>query len=318
MLGRLNPKYLLGGEMQIQFNRSEKAILHEICEKTKLDLDKAAAGILKIVNSAMAKILRIVSVERGSDPRDFTLIAFGGAGPMHGYALAEELTIDRMIIPQNPGLFSAHGMLSADFKTQLAKPIIRLIDEIDAKNVEIAFQRLESNGRNILEKQRVPRAKIRFIRLVDLRYSGQSYELTVPTSTPCNTDALYATADRFHEKHKAIYGYAVEHEPLEVVNLKLIAIGLTDKPKLRTTRLHDASPLSQALIGQRSVFFEYEDDFIETPIFDRRKLKAGNRINGPAVVEQYDATTIIPPNWITSVDRFENLLISRKGDSSCL
>ncbi|MGC9345188.1 MAG: hydantoinase/oxoprolinase family protein [Candidatus Bathyarchaeales archaeon] len=313
VLGRLNPKYMLGGKMKIHPKLSEKAILNEICEEIRLDLTEAAAGIIKITNSAMAKILRIVSVERGHDPRDFVLMCFGGAGPMHGCALAEELNIIKIIVPHNPGLFSANGLLAADFKNNLVKAVMKLIDEVDVKKVEAAFRKLEFKGARLLEKQHVPKANMHFIRQMDLRYFGQSYELTIPTSTPFTEDVLRQTVESFHKKHTAIYGYAVKEEPVELVNVKLTAVGLVEKPKLKERPLHREKPSKEALMAKRKVFFEKYNDYINTPIYRREKLKAGNIINGSAVIEQYDTTTVVYPNWTASVDRFENIVLSIKN-----
>ncbi|MDH5732293.1 MAG: hydantoinase/oxoprolinase family protein [Candidatus Bathyarchaeota archaeon] len=316
VLGRLNPKYVLGGEMRIYPKLSEKAILENICEKTQIGLTEAAAGIIKITNSAMAKILRIVSVERGHDPRTFVLMCFGGAGPMHGCALAEELGIGEIVVPCNPGLFSAYGLLAADFRNSFVKPIMKLMDEVEVKKVENAVRKLEFKGLKLLERQRVQKVNMRFIRQVDLRYFGQSYELTIPVSTPFNKEALYQTVENFHKKHQAVYGYAVKDEPVELVNVRLVAVGLVQKPNLKERPLHREEPLKETVIAEREVFFKQDNDYIQTPIYRREKLKAVNMINGPAVIEQYDATTVVYPNWTASIDNFGNIVLSiKKGEN---
>ena len=316
VLGRLDPKYLLGGEMRIYPRLSSKAIAEEICGKIRLELTEAASGIIKIANSAMAKILRIVSVERGHDPRDFTLMCFGGAGPMHGCALAEELGISEIIVPPSPGLFSAHGLLVADFRNNLARAIMKLTEKVEANKVEAIFQKLESQGIKLLEKQHVPKENMHSIRQMDLRYLGQSYELTIPTSQPFTQGILHKTVERFHRKHEAVYGYAVKDEPVELVNVKLIAVGIIEKPRLRKKPLHGEKPRKQAVIAKRKVFFEQDSGYVETLVYGRERLKAGNVIVGPAVVEQYDATTVVHPDWTASIDKFENIVLSmKKGDN---
>ena len=312
VLGRLNPKYMLGGEMEIYPRLAEAAISKEICRKTGLELTEAAAGIVRIANSAMAKILRIVSVERGHDPRDFVLMCFGGAGPMHGCALAEELEITKIIVPNNPGLFSAYGLLAADFKNTFVNAVMRLTDDVDVDKVEATFRRLELQGTRLLEKQRVPKVHMYFVRQMDLRYLGQSYELTIPTSKPLTKEVLRQTVESFHKKHETVYGYAVEGEPVELVNVKLIAVGDVEKPRLQGSPLHGEEPSREALTTKRKVFFEKNNDYIETPIYRRERLKTGNVINGSAVIEQYDATTIVYPEWTASVDRFGNIAILKK------
>ncbi|MCW3977779.1 MAG: hydantoinase/oxoprolinase family protein [Candidatus Bathyarchaeota archaeon] len=312
VLGRLNPEYLLEGNMKVHPNLSEKAILKEVCEKAPLKLVEAAGGIIEIANSAMAKILRIVSVERGYDPRNFVLICFGGAGPMHGCALAEELNLAKIVVPPNPGLFSALGLLAADFRHNSAKAIMKLIDEIKAKELEATFQKLAARGAKLLTTQRVPKENMRFAREVDLRYVGQSYELTIPTSTPFTEDILRQTVGGFHMKHMATYGYAVRDEPVELVNLRLAATGLVEKPKLKAKPLRREKPSKEAIIAKRRVFFERKAEYTSTPIYARKKLKAGDIISGPAVVEQYDATTVVYPDWVAEIDGFENMILSIK------
>jgi len=315
VLGRLNPEYLLGGDMKIHPDLSEKAISKEVCEKIPLELAEAAAGIIRITNSAMAKILRIVSVERGYDPRDFVLVCFGGAGPMHGCALAEELSLTKIVVPHNPGLFSARGLLTADFKYNFVRAIMKLMDEIEVKEVETVFQEFAIKGAKLLEKQRVPKANMRFFSQMDLRYLGQSYELTIPTSAPFTEDVLRQTVENFHKKHTATYGYAVRDEPVELVNVRLMATGLVEKPKLKGRPLQREKPLKEAIIAKRKVFFEQNAEYISTPIYIRKKLKAGNSIHGPAVIEQYDATTVVNPNWVAEIGRFGNIILSTKtGD----
>lgn len=316
VLGRLNPRYMLGGEMPIYAKLSEKAILKEVCGKIRLEPTEAAAGIVKIVNSAMAKVLRIVSVERGHDPRDFALMCFGGAGPMHACALAEELNIPKIIVPPNPGLFSAYGLLTADFKSSFVNAVMKLMNRADAKEVEKFFQKLELKGTRILEKQRVSEANMRFVRQLDLRYFGQSYELTVPAIAPFTDNALRRAVESFHKKHETVYGYAVRDEPVEIVNVRLIAVGLVEKPRLKEQPLHSKKPPKEAIMARRKVFFEQHDDHVKTPIYRREKLKHENAVEGPAVIEQYDATTVVYPRWKASVDKFENLVLSTKNGGS--
>jgi len=310
VLGRLSPKYLLGGKMKIYPKLAEKAIQRKICEKIQLGLTETAAGIIKIANSAMAKILRVVSLERGHDPRDFVLMCFGGAGPMHGCTLAEELKITKIIVPHDPGLFSAHGLLAADYRSNFVKAIMKLIDEINLKTAEAVFQQLELQGAKLLEKQHIPKANMHFIRQMDLRYFGQSYELAISTPGPFTQKALNQAIRSFHEKHNAVYGYAVREEPVELVNVKITAVGFVHKPKLKGQPLYHEKPTKKALIAKRKVFFDQNNDFIETPIFKRRSLKAGNMINGPAIIEQYDATTVVYRDWMASVDKFGNIALS--------
>jgi N-methylhydantoinase A len=309
LLGRLNPNYLLGGKMEIYPKLSEKAVLEELCGKIRLELTEAAAGIVKIANSAMAKILRIISLERGHDPRDFVLMSFGGAGPMHACALAEELRIGEIIIPYNPGLFSAYGLLSADFRKNFIKAIMKKATEVDSNKVEDVLKNLELQGAKSLEKQQVLGPKMRFLRQMDMRYCGQSYELTIPASKPFTEEVLHRTVESFHEKHRAIHGYAVKEEPVELVNAKVVAVGFVDKPRFKKQVLQGEEPSSDALTTRRDVFFEQDNSFVETLVFSRQKLRAGNVIEGPAIVEHYDSTTVVYPGWTASVDEIGNVIL---------
>ncbi len=309
VLGRLNPHYLLGGRMEIFPRLSEKAILEEICGKIRLKLTEAAAGIVKIANSAMSKILRIVSLERGHDPRDFVLMSFGGAGPMHACALAEELQIEEIIVPYSPGLFSAYGLLSADFRNNFAKTIMESTTEVDIKKVEGIFKDLEVQGGISLEKQQVSKSRMRFVRQMDMRYFGQSYELTIPTSRPLTEEVLNGIVEGFHSKHKAIYGYAVKEETVELVSAKVMAVGIVSKPTLKKQVLQGEDPSLEALTARRDVFFEEDNDFVDTPIFSREGLRAGNVIEGPAVVEQYDSTIVVHPGWKATVDEIGSVVL---------
>lgn len=233
---------------------------------------------------------------------------------MQGCALADELRIARIIVPPNPGLFSAYGLLASDFRNNLAKAIMKLIDGVDVKQVEAVFQKLEPEGAELLKKQRVPKANMHFIRQMDLRYFGQSYELTISTSKPFTKEALHKTVENFHKKHEEIYGYAVKDEPVELVNVKLIAVGTVEKPKLKEKPLHREKLAKEAVTSKRKVFFEQNNDHLETLIFRRERLTAGNAIDGPAVIEQYDATTVVYPDWVASVDGFGNIvLLVKKG-----
>ena len=313
ILGRLNPQYLLEGKMKIYPKLAEKAIKNEICQKTGLDLVEAAAGIIRIVNSVMAKILRIVSIERGYDPRDFVLMCFGGAGPMHACPLAEELQISKVVIPPNPGLFSAYGLLAADFKCNLVKAIMKKVEELNAEEIERVFDVMERKCLKNLQFQGVPKEKIVFVRQLDMRYFGQSYELQISTTKPFLNENLLQAIESFHNKHEAVYGYSVKDEAVEIVNARLTAIGLVEKPKVAKKKLESKKVSEDAVLTKRKVFFEKINNYENVTVFSREKLRPGNLIQGPAIIEQYDSTTVVYPDWTAEVDEFENLILKFGG-----
>jgi N-methylhydantoinase A len=266
---------------------------------------EAAVSVIRIANSMMSKILRIVSVERGYDPRDFALVAFGGAGPMHACALAEELEIDNIVIPQNPGMFSALGLLTADLFHDYSRPILSDVQTIDSSRIEELFKEMRAEGKETLDSEGVPDDKHRYQRTLDMRYRGQGFELNIETQTPFKESSIKNAVDEFHVKHTEVYGYAEEDEPVEVVNAKLRAIGLLDSPKLKSKETNIESEPRET----RRVFFEADNDWRNVGVYDRMSL--GSEVEGPAVIEQYDSTTVIYPDWSFKLDRFGNLILRR-------
>jgi N-methylhydantoinase A len=296
--------------MQLFADKAQKAVEQGICGKIGLELTEAAAGIIRIVNSQMAKILQIVSVERGYDPRNFTLTAFGGAGPMHACALAEELHISKIVVPPSPGCFSAYGLLAANFTCNLVQAIMETTEQIQCSQLEKTFTTLQREGEKTLGSQGVTSENMRFSRQLDMRYLGQSYELTVPVLDLLTEGSFQRVLDRYHHKHEAIYGYARRDAPIELVNARLTAVGLVKKPKMRKQKLYGETVPNAALATRRRVFFEQQDGAEETPVYIRELLQCGNRLAGPAVIEQYDATTVVYPAWDAEVDGFGNLVLT--------
>ncbi|MHA1589142.1 MAG: hydantoinase/oxoprolinase family protein [Candidatus Njordarchaeales archaeon] len=311
VLGRLNPKYLLGGDMRIYLDLSLKALREKICEVTGMDVYEAAIGVIRIANSIMSKVLRIVSVERGYDPRDFSLIAFGGAGPMHACALAQELEVYKIIVPPSPGLFSALGLLVTDLKHVLSKSIRKNLDEIDPNALEEEFKELETKGIGILKREGVSEDRIVIHRFADMRYWAQGYELLVPISRPIDEKEIRKLRERFHEVHEKTYGYSMRDEEIEIVNIRVECIGLLSKPVIRPSKRKITTRVSPH--DYREVFFEGINDFIKTPVFLREKLCPGFEYEGPAIIEQYDSTTVVYPGWRFLVDEYENIIIMREG-----
>jgi len=307
ILGRLNPRRLLGGEMRI-YPQYSKLAFQRPSRQLGVGVEEAAVSVVRIANSMMSKILRIVSVERGFDPRRFTLVAFGGAGPMHACALAEELQIRKIIVPPNPGMFSAMGLLASDLFHDHIRALLERVDDIDPKAVEACFREMEEEGKETLSIEGVPPGDMRFLRRLDLRYLGQAYELTVDAPDPFDADALNSVVAAFHMRHREVYGYSAEEEPVEVVNVRLRAVGAIPKPRLR-----ELSPASEETppLGRRPVYFENTDSWVETPVCERKAMGSGIRLKGPVIIEQYDATTVIYPGWGAVVDRFGDLILRR-------
>ena len=306
LLGRLNPEGLLNKTFKIYPKLSEKSIKDKITSKIDLSVQESALGIIEIANINMSRILRIVTVERGLDPRDFVLIAFGGAGPLHACALANELEMKQIIIPNNPGLFSAMGLLFTDVKHTYVKSIREKIIDLDYKIIEKDFTKLEEKGYTILDEEGFKQEQVVHQRFAELRYVGQGFELLIPVSEIKLTGKKTSSEIKklFNEKHKAIYGYIMENEEVEMVNIRVNSLGLIKKPVLKEIKSGTQKPVKEALVGYREVLFDKETEFVKTPIYDRAKLLAKNELKGPAIIEQYDTTTVTPSNWKARVDEF--------------
>src|SRR6185436_16634827 len=297
VLGRLNPDYFLGGEMQLDVEGARRAIEERCAKPLGLDVTAAANGIVEIANAAMTNALHLISVQRGYDPRDFVLVAFGGAGPVHANAIARDAELPTLLVPRSPGIFSATGLLTTDLKRDAAVTLMRRLDEVDAAELEDAFAALEQDGAAELEAEGVDAAAIEFLRQVDVRYVGQSYELTIPAG-----DDL---PGRFHREHDRTYGFAAPAEPVELVSVRLTTIGRIEKPPQRPLEAEgDAGPKST-----RPVLFAESEGYVDCPIYDRYALPAGARLAGPAVVEEFDSTTVVHPGFAVSVDDAGNLVI---------
>ena len=303
ILGRLNPDGLSGGKLKVYPELAKRALSEKIAEPLGISPVKAAFGVIEIVNNHMMRALRLVSIERGYDPRDFVMLAFGGSGPMHAPFLAKGLGIKSIFIPPSPGVFSAMGLILADFRHDFVRSVMEQAPKINPGSLNNLFENMENEALKILKKEGFTKDRIILERRLDLRYFGQSYELSVPLSKN-----FEGTLDRFHLRHNEIYGYFAGDEPIEVVNTHLIARGLTDKTEFRKEHTKALSPPPEALSGKRSVYFE-ETGWIKTQVYKRHALLSENRIKGPAIIEQYDTTIIVPPRWNASVDEHLNLCL---------
>ncbi len=276
---------------------AERAIDRAIARPLGLTVPEAAARIAEIVNANMAEALRIVSIERGHDARAFSLIAFGGAGPVHAAALAEELQIPEVIVPPVPGAFSALGLVASDLKRDYVRTLYADLGSVDPARVTAVLAAMEASGTAMLDVAQVPPRRRALARQADLRYRRQAYELTVPVAegeiTRASLDAAMAS---FHAKHELTYGHANRNEPVQLVNLRLTAIG-----RLPTLVLAQRGDASEARTLSRDIWFSGVG-FTPTPVHWRSGLAAGAVMTGPAVIEAVDSTTVVPPGWTARVD----------------
>jgi N-methylhydantoinase A len=290
LLGRLDPDFFLGGRVVLDERRAR-----EVFEATKGRLESVevfADGIIRLAEATMGKALRRISVERGHDPREFTLVSFGGAGPLHACALAHSLNIPRVMIPCFPGALSALGIFMADIVREYSKTVMLPVDHA---NLEGHFRQLEQRGGREMKVEGLRGAVLRSL---DIRYVGQGYEL--------NIEAGKNAAARFHEAHRRRYGYADPERPVEVVNLRVRVVAVTKAihfPRIPLRRGNGR----RAILKKRMVYFEGRP--YRAPVYDRSRLVPGDAFRGPAVVVEYSATSAIPPRCLVCVDEYQNLIV---------
>ena len=312
LLGFLDADKFLGGAMRIETGLAENVVRDRVAKPLKMSVLEAAAGIRQIVNANMAGATRLVSVEKGHDPRDFALLAFGGAGPVHAVAIAEELEVPWVVVPRYPGATSAAGLVVADIVHDFVQSTITELSRMTPKRANDGFDTLIERARQRLQSNDVPSRQQHFERSLDIKYVGQGYtlEIAVPRSR-ITDDALTDIARRFHDRHEAFYGFRAEGEPVEIINFRLQATGelerITESPRSPTSR----DP-SVAHTGERMAWSPSRDSLISYQTYDRHLLETGAVVIGPAIVEQADSTTIVPPDWVAVVDGLENLIIGRE------
>jgi len=311
VLGRFGPDTRLGGEMALDAESSHRAIHDAIAAPLGLDVVSAAAGILRVTHANIVRGIRVVSIERGHDPRDFALMPFGGAGPMHGTPVARELRIPRLLIPPTPGILCALGQLVSDLRHDLIETHIGPHAAFDGVSVEKILNQLRSYGNELLATDGVAQPKRRIDTHVDARYSGQSYELTLPLA---DARAWPALPQAFHAMHQLRFGHHDAACPVEIVNFGVTAVGLIEAPELPQIAQGSEQPAPAARTGGRRVFYEADDpdragQWLEAQIYRREQLLAGNVVRGPAIIEEVSATTVLYPVDIARVDRYGSMIV---------
>ena len=315
ILGRI-PAALLGGELPLDVAAARDAMAARIGRPLGLGVEEAAAGVVEIIDNAMARAIRTVSVGRGHDPRRFALVAFGGAGPLHACRLAELLDIPTVVIPPRPGVLSTWGLLDTDIRATFVKTAgvgarhLAQAGPAQVGELETAWAELERQAQGWLANEQVPADRQRFERAADLRYEHQSFELTCTLGEgPVSAERLRALVGTFHAEHRRLYSYDLPAAPVELVNLRLTALGALPR---RATGVAGggASRLEDAVTGRRPVYFRGAG-FVDTPSYAREGLTAGMVLDGPAIIEQSDATPLVAPGFRARVDAAHNILLER-------
>ena len=308
LLGYLDPEFFLGGQMKLDRARAEGALRERIGDPMGIAADEAARGIIQIVNANMSASIRVVSIERGYDPRDLSLVAFGGSGPLHASDLARDVGIPTLVFPRIPGNFSALGLLVSDLKVERMQSVVGTTREIRLSRLVRTWKALESRVVRDLAGQGVARSAIRLHRTIAMRYQGQAHELPIDAPSGAFGAASLRTVERrFHAQHERQYSYRDEEAAIEIVTLRVLGVGTVPKPReaLLPAAAH-ASPGS-ARKGERPAYFPETERVETTGVYDRAALRPGHRIRGPALVEQLDTTLVLPPRSTSTLDRLGNL-----------
>jgi len=315
LLGYLDPDFFAGGRIRLNMAKARTAVENYIAKPLKLDLYEAAVGMYNVINVNMAAAIREVSIKQGYDPRDFPLVVAGGAGPNHACMFAWELEIPLMIIPRESSIFCAAGMLRSDLKHDFVRTFVALLKDAEPVTVRKIFAEMQTQGDKLLLAEGISRDRIHYQFSVDLRYVKQYHEVNLKiTAEELQRESLDMIAARFHQQHNQLYGYSLENEDtgIELINLRLICTGKTQKPAFRQENYDGADP-SGAVKYRRTIFLPLQKQTEEVDVYDGLKLKFGNKISGPAMIEQVNTTTFVTPEYSLMVDKYGSYTMYLKG-----
>jgi len=308
VLGILNPENFAGGSVTLDEDAAREAIREHVAEPMDVSIPEAALSIRDVIDTEMASATRVVAVNEGYDPREFALVGFGGAGPVHACNVASELGVEEVVFPTNPGVLSALGLLVSDLRHEYVRSLVQTTDEIDPDEVNDAVEELVARGHEELETEGVEVEKRAFRVSFDAMYDGQAHYLNVESPGRTVTEeTIEGVAAAFERAHEAQYGFVDERNPVELVNLRVTAVGATPDPEFESMTVASDADASAAKRGTREVVLS-ADERIETPYYDRNALSPGHRVEGPAVVELDNTTIWLPPSFDADVDAYGNLV----------
>lgn len=315
LLGRLDEHNFLGGEMPLYLDRARQAMENKVAKPLGLDATRAADGILRIAVTQMSHAVKAVTTERGLDAGSFTMVVYGGAGPLHASAIAREIGIRKVLIPYAPGYFSAYGMLFSDLRYDYVRSVFRRLDGLSFEEIEAIYKEMEDEGRAAIGASQIRPEEIVFERAADMRYFGQEHAVTVdlPQEHFDHKDRA-GIKNHFDQVHKVRYGTSAPKEPADIVSLRVTVMGRMKKPPRNEVAAGQETPDAQALRTHKPVYFRSAGDYVSTAVYRRDLLKNGNLIQGPALVEEHASTTVVQPGDTVRVDQFGNLQISIGSD----
>jgi N-methylhydantoinase A len=301
VVGRINPDYFLGGEIKVSMDKARQS-MQEIADFFDMSIEEAAMGVIRLADANMVNALKLVSVRRGYDPREFTMVAFGGGGSMHAAALGRELRVKRILVPAEPAVFSAWGMLMSDLRNDYIRTMVVRTDQIEPTELSGIFAEMEKQAAEELAAEKVQEDQMVFQRFADMRYMGQEHTVKVPIPGGQLTGkALTEINERFHQLHDQAYTFRLGSR-VELVNFHLTALGLVEKPKITRLNKGGAGTVEEAYKGDRQVIFD--EGFLTTPTYERDLLPVGATLSGPLIIEEPAATTVVFPGQKLSVDEY--------------
>jgi len=315
VLGYLDKDFFAGGKIPLDYNRAVKSIEEKIAGPLGLDVFEAAAGMYRVINVNMATGVRKVSIKRGHDPREFPLVVAGGAGPVHACMIARELEIPVMVIPKESSIFCAAGMLMSDLKHNFVKTYTTLLTKIDTIKFTSLFREMEEEASRLLKSELIPENSIDHVFSLDMRYVKQYHEVNVKiTREEIEGKNIELVAKKFHPEHNRLYGYSLEKEgtPVELINLRLLSVGKTGKPRFKQEE-YDGEDPTKAFKRKRKIYLPIEKTFKEVPVYDGHRLRYGNKVDGPAIIEQINTTTLVTSEFCVQSDKYGSYTMYAKG-----
>jgi N-methylhydantoinase A len=315
LLGYLDPDFFAGGRIKLDVDSAREAVARDLAEPLGLSVEAAAAGMYRVINTNMAHGVREVSIKRGYDPREFPLVVAGGAGPLHACMICQELEIPFFLVPRESSIFCAAGMLLSDLKHDFVRSLVERMDRLDLSALKKVVDEMIDEGRSTLTREHIDAQRMRFEAVLDMRYVKQYHEVSCPVAIEAIAEGnLTKLVEGFHDEHNRLYGYSLEGEgtPVELINVRLSAIGVTDKPNFETEEAAGPDP-SSALKNRRRIFVPEEEDFKEVPVHDGHVLKHGMKIEGPALIEQVNTTVFVSAAFDTFCDAMGSFVVHRKG-----
>jgi N-methylhydantoinase A len=309
VVGRINPDYFLGGEIKVSMDKAHQS-MQKIAEHFGMSIEETAMGVIRLADSNMINALKLVSTRRGYDPREFTLVAFGGGGSMHAAALGRELRVKRIVVPTAPAVFSAWGMLMTDLRNDYIRTMVIRTDQIEPAELSDVFGEMEKEATEELATAKMVEDQMIFRRFADMRYVGQEHTVKVPIPGGRLEEKEVAEInERFHQLHEHAYTFRLE-SPVELVNFHLTALGQVEKPKITYLNKDKARSAKEAFKGERRVLFD--KGFLATPTYERDLLPVGATLSGPVIIEEPAATTVVFPGQRLSVDGYGFLHIEEE------